>query len=929
MPRIIIRVIERLFIPPAGALPHCGAKWFCRFFADRLDRRPASFESILVLVPTRAAAKSLRTAILGECVARGVQAVANLAISTLEDELAKSQDRNATPTAAESTAVWLDILRRGNLAQYTALFPSDTPQRADLLNVVGQIASLQKTLAENLLTISQAAERLADTPDAPRWHDLSALEKIFSRRLAEAGKIHPAQSLSNAVEAAADGAFDTLVSIGNPDVSVILKKLETAFEAHGKRVISAVFECGNADMFDKFGTPLPEPFAEADTLVADAQIRLYPDIPAEAAAVAELAESYGAANAYNTLSVACEQKKSVEVFRDALAKVGVNAVSLDGESAVKCAVGGLLQSFADYLEDGTFANFRKFAQNPLVLSAFEKKFGKSRAQILSDIDFISAESVCADTAQARDALLAHVFSDSPDPRKPRFAAAKYLRELFDFVDEISAPAPRGQSAVERIEDALSNFPPDESDALQVFAADVLKEAFAEIAAAEKFANTQFSRTEILTLASRQLNAAPAPQTFDARHLPLRDWMEIFWSDAPHVVLCDMNDGTVPLANADGIFLNDSIRRTLGMRTQAVRRARDAYMLAVLAKSRGGEGNALSVCIPRADTSGEPLRPSRILFQTQNLPERVKLLFAAPKNPKPPTKQTPEWKLRAPLKRFERKYSASCLNTYLGSPWQFYLQYVLGMEDFDPQADELDAAAFGSLFHKTLFGFAQSPESDSPVPERVRAAMLDIFEKTARDDFGKRPRAQVRLQLENLRGRISAVAGVQAQHRALGWKISAAEKRFETEICGKPFAGIFDRIDINENDGSVLVLDYKTYDKTAKSITKTKHVRERRDGSLEWDNLQMPLYFAIAKKMFAGRKISCGFFVAPKDTESTAIDIWDDIENYEQSALEKAAETIDAIENMRFEPLEKPRFDNFDDVFKTDFETLKQTVKFDR
>ena len=929
MPRIIIRVIERLFIPPAEPLPRCGAKWFCRFFADRLDRRPASFESILVLVPTRAAAKKLRAAILGECSAHGVNAIANLTISTLEDELAKSQDRTATPTSAESAALWLDILRRENTAQYTALFPADPPQRADLLNVVGQIASLQQTLAENLMTISQAAEKLADTPDALRWRDLAELEEIFSGRLAELGKIHPAQSLSNALEAAASGAYDTLVSLGNPDVSTILKKLETAFEARGKRVISAVFECGNADMFDKFGTPLPEPFAEADTLISDAQIRIYPDIPAEAAAVAQLAESYGASNVYNILSIACEQKNSVEVFKDALAKVGVNAVSLDGESAAKCAVGGLLQSFADYLEDGTFANFRKLAQNPLVLSAVEKKFGKSRTQILSDLDFIFSESVCADTVQARDALLARIYSDSPDPRKPRFAAAKYMRDVFDFIDEISAPAPRGQSAVSGIENALANFPPDESDARQVFAADVLKEAFSEIAAAEHFAKTQFSRAEILTLAARQLNAVSPKTAFDGGYLPLQDWMEIFWSDNPHIVLCDMNDGTVPLANSDGIFLNDSIRRALGMRTQAVRRARDAYMLAVLAKSRSGAGTAISVCIPRTDTSGEPLRPSRILFQTQDLPKRVKLLFSAPKNPKPPTKQTPEWKLRAPLSRFERKYSASCLNTYLGSPWQFYLQYVLGMEDFDPQADELDAAAFGSLFHKTLFGFAQSPEADSSTPERVRAAMLDIFELTARNDFGKRPRAQVRLQLENLRNRIAAVAGVQAQHRALGWKISAAEKRFETEICGKPFTGIFDRIDVNENDGSVLVLDYKTYDKTAKSITKAKHVRERRDGSLEWDNLQMPLYFAIAKKMFAGKKISCGFFVAPKDTESTAIDIWDGIENYEQSALEKAAETIDNIENMRFEPLEKPRFDNFDDVFKTDFEILKQTVEFDR
>ena len=81
-------VIERYFIKPVESLPKACAKWFVEKFADRLERRPASFEKILVLTPTRNAAKNFKNAVFAECLSRGVDAISQLRAGTLEDELA-------------------------------------------------------------------------------------------------------------------------------------------------------------------------------------------------------------------------------------------------------------------------------------------------------------------------------------------------------------------------------------------------------------------------------------------------------------------------------------------------------------------------------------------------------------------------------------------------------------------------------------------------------------------------------------------------------------------------------------------------------------------------------------------------------------------------------------------------------------------------
>lgn len=916
-------VIERYFIKPVESLPKACAKWFVEKFADRLERRPASFEKILVLTPTRNAAKNFKNAVFAECLSRGIDAISQLRAGTLEDELARNGTDRDEPQSTLARAIWTDILDSRDLSEFASLFPAETPKREDFASVCRQFMFLQDALAENLLTISDAAKKLADTPDAARWNELAALEKIFAERVAKRGKTPHAKSLKNAVERTANAGWETIVVAGNPDVSPTLKSLLDTFA--GRSLIAVVGE--NENLFDPYGAPKTPEYRDKNTALEDGAIRVYHSVAAEAQAVAELAGKYGD-KVYETLAIACEQNDSADTFKTALAEAGINAVKLDAGNMAATAVGDLLDCIAAFSADASYANFLNLLRNPFALQTLAKMAEKTPEETLAAADTLKTESACADIEQARGALLARLYANSPDRDTAKFAKIKFLRGVFDFVSETLEIG--GGKAAEKIGNAVAALVGDaETDERNARALEVLGETLAEISDAEKSENMEFSPEEIFGIASEHLAAATDTERLDDERLPLQDWMEIFWSPAKHLALCDMNEGIVPLASSDGIFLNDAVRIKLGMRNRQLRRARDAYMLDALAQSRAASGGAVSVCVPQTDGRGEPLAPSRILFQTPQLPARVKMLFAAVKQSDKPSKPAPEWKLRVPNKRFEGGYSHTKFAAYMKSPWEFYLSYVLKMEKVDAQKSELDAAQFGTLFHKAFFKFAKSAAADSANADEIRRALLDAFDETAIDAFGRRPRAQVRIQLENLRNRLSACAEIQAQHRAAGWRITAAEKPFATEISGEKFSGTFDRIDENESDGSLLVLDYKTYDKCRRGVARDSHLKMKTDGAIEWESLQLPLYARALREERPDAKISAAFFVAPKDTASTQVDFWDDVADFETPALEKAAEIIAAIRAGNFAPGKPPKYPAFDDVFNADAETLKNMLEFER
>ncbi len=214
-------------------LPQAGAKWFAEKFRGRLERPPADFGGILVLVPTRSAAKNLREAIFSECLSRGFEGVCHLSVGTPEDEIAKFLDPEKNATGSLVSAAWIAALSRARLKTLTGLFPFGAPKREDFSNVAGELEFLQNALAENLLGIAGAAEKLADSPDARRWENLAELEAAFEEVLAQAGARPRRELLKEAAAARAAAGEKFVVCMGNPDMPAALKLMLEKFSENG------------------------------------------------------------------------------------------------------------------------------------------------------------------------------------------------------------------------------------------------------------------------------------------------------------------------------------------------------------------------------------------------------------------------------------------------------------------------------------------------------------------------------------------------------------------------------------------------------------------------------------------------------------------------------------------------------------------------
>ncbi len=921
-------MIKKVFIPPTAPLPELGAKWFVERFKERLQDIPITFDKILVLTPTRAAAKNLHNSIFAECIAQGIEGISELTITTLEDELSQYQQTSQTATSTEIQASIIATLSEIELSDLNGLFPCGIPIRKDFLNIAKEIEFLKDALAENLMSISDASKMLADSPDAERWENLAKIEILFEEKLTKVGLFTHLQSLKKSLENSASSGVDTVVVIGNPDISVPLKEFLNLSEANGKEVEIVAF-AKDENKFDKFATPLAPQYCDTELPLQDSDIKIYANIKKQAQAVAVLASNYNE-KVYDTLAIACEQNEAVEFFKDELAKVGVNAITLESETLEHTTTYSLIRAIKEYCNAPTFTNFLNIVRNPFISKKFQNELKKTEEEILSDLDFIGIESACANVPQARSALYARLHSPhfSEDRQQSRLIKIKYLRDIFDFSDEcIALPSP-----AERVgEFILKLLPPPEFEN-QARAIMVLEETLREIESAEKKSNTHFERNEIFTLLLEHLKATSMPLELDDDRLALQDWMEIFWSPSPHVVLCDMNDGIVPLANSDGLFLNDTIRKKLSMRHQQLRQARDAYMLETLLLSRQNVGT-ITVSVPKRNSNGDPLMPSRILFQTSTLPERTKLLFQEPTEIEIQQRTTAEWNLNVERLAYKGNYSATRLTTYLNSAWQFYLQFVLGMESVEIFRDEIDALQFGNIFHKTMYNFANSELKDSADEKKIAKYLAENFDEVCRENFGTNIRTQVRIQLENLRNRIISCAKPQSERRQQGWKIVSAEMPFAFQMFGRKFTGVFDRVDRNEKTGTYAVIDYKTYDKFTPNIAKENHIKLRKhkdkDDEIEWKNLQLPLYLLAAKGIFDNAKIECAYFVAPKNVSDCSISVWEDIEDFEESAKEKILEIVENIEAGNFTPNEAPKYDNYADIFRIDFETLKECVRFQK
>jgi len=870
---------------------------------------PLDLAELLVVVPTRQSGRRLREALAAHAAAHG-QAVFSPRV-VLPDTLAALGVSGGTASRAACLLAWIEVLRGLNLEEFRAVFPMDPPARdfAWARRLAARLLGLQAVLAEGGLRVTDVAARAGpDFPEAERWEQLARLEQRYDAALAVRRMRDPqAAKLESAAAPVLPAGIRRIVVLGTPDPLPLAGRV---LEAHAARLPVEIVVAGPADeaaaLFDGWGRPLADVWAgrELNLPRFEDHVRLLADPEAQAAKITALAQGYTGSD--GVLAVGLADPEVEAPLEDGLGRAGIPVFNPEGRPRRLDGLFALLSLLADLARDDSFAAAQALVRCPAVLDWLEDRAEArlSRTALLGEMDELQADHLppsleaarahsdrfplagraLAELARLREVLTKGAFPDN---------AQATLAELF-----AGRPVPPGSAAAESAAawlDATGEIGP----ALAAFPGVSLTEAW-------ELALAQFAET---------LRFEPRP----AGALDLNGWLELLWEDAPHLVVAGLNDGAVPEAVTADAFLPETLRLRLGLKTNAQRFARDAYLLAALAAARAQDGR-LDLLVGQASLAGEPLRPSRLLLRCPDadLPRRVDFLFREVGTTGANIPWTRSWQLRPRRAEPPKRVSVTALRDYLKCPFRFYLRHVLRMEPVDPAKAELDPREFGTLLHRALQIVGEDERLRDCTDEAVmRSALLGALEREIRARYGTALTLPLMAQFESARQRLRRAAAVQAEQRAAGWRIERVEWAFELALGGLAVRGKIDRIDRHE-DGRVRVLDYKTADSSVDPAE--AHLGPAPAGDWPpawarvggakreraWIDLQLPLYRLAVGAEF-GPDAACGYFNLPKAVGETAVILWEDFPPGLQAAAETCAERVAAAVSAGiFWPPAEPR-----------------------
>ncbi len=310
----------------------------------------------------------------------------------------------------------------------------------------------------------------------------------------------------------------------------------------------------------------------------------------------------------------------------------------------------------------------------------------------------------------------------------------------------------------------------------------------------------------LRILLRQLEGEAIPPQAAAEAIELLGWLELIWDDAPAVIICGFNEGTISPSVGGDLFLPNALRQRLGLDDNDRRLARDKYALGLLAASR----ERLHLIAGRRSPENDPLVPSRLLFACADgeLARRTLRLFSAPGQASPrillpgslqPGRGRSNLPIPMPDSPLEAEpiFRVTEFRDYLACPYRYYLRHRLKLKALADSASELDARQFGNLLHEALMDFGRSEIRDSTNPDEIRDHLFLALGELA----------ATAIRQWRTAGRAGANRAAQVATRGLCRQASrAATARLEDHACRK---GVRQR-DGNEKPAHFVVDDQPAF-----------------------------------------------------------------------------------------------------------------------
>ncbi|MEM9479398.1 MAG: PD-(D/E)XK nuclease family protein [Verrucomicrobiota bacterium] len=867
---------------------------------------------------------------------------------------------NVAPEATE-LKVWIDVLLEFPMRSLRHLFPVEPPERNFnwALQVASQILKVRRTIAESGWRPLDVAKN--NPLESDRWTEISNLEKESIRRLQALGFNDPlaAEKLASTNPEVPPGIKKIiLLAVPDPFPPAIpaLKSLSDNIEIE----VAIQAPDSLARNFDEWGRPLPDYWTEAEIPIPDADSTLHVcRHPHHAAKQGIQLLERNDTPEESAAFCLCDPDWTAE-FKLALEDAGRGGFDPSGIPFYTHEIACVLKLLRTSLQSGEVRDLGEFLRLEDVQNSLAGRFKFldeneshtfNSARMLVQFDEVFARHLPSTIDDLKRVL------KRGDHRELAFAT----REIEALLDEFKRSEKFSSAitsffsfvfAVRKFEEARA------FDRHFLHFASLLEETLVELDDPAFQTGPQRSASEKIDLLLQLLSPQTAAFERKENDFDLNGWLEVPWEDAPHLIIAGMQDGVLPESISSDSFLPHSLRRTLGLRTNEERYARDAYLLSAALHTRQSDGR-VDVLLARHRENGEPLRPSRLLYHCPDnmLTERALHLFSNTLGDDNDSNLawSAAWKLTPPAvpddHRVFQRISITQFSKYLNCPFRFYLGSALAMEPVDPSKAEMDARDFGILCHAALERLAEDESlRDSSSESDVAKFLVETARSLIDQQFGMKPAASIRIQTESICERLSAAGRIIAQEKQKGWRQYKPpewkiHEHHDFQIGGMQVTGTIDWIERHEETGVIRILDFKTANKATppeaahlKNLGRTEssedfpeqHLTENSRGKkARWINLQLPLYLLAMRELEPkGTQFETGYFQLPIAVTETGIQIWEDLDNaHLESARGCAEHVVAGIQSRQFwPPAVDPKYDDFASIL---FEAHEKTIDEER
>jgi len=829
----------------------------------------------------------------------------------------------------EREAAWATVLDPRQRGGFATLVPMAVDLRvaADRFGVAAQLCGVcdQLALAGCDPGSPETAMRLHE--DTQRWEELAKLYARYTDVLAQCGIVDPNDArLRQAMDPVLPEGLRRVVVACVPDLPPLVRRHLEALMRAGVDVEVLVWSpAGQHAHLDEWGTPEVAWWRGHLPTIDDAWLVVENDPASEAGVLIDRACREGLG--FECFSAAPE---STVALSAELGRRGATGYVPDGRPLAQSEAAAILQGWSELRQSRRLRVLRSLLQRP-TFAAWVMSHADATGDAdawLGACDRLIAERLC-ETVDAAADWLAH----APQPGSRDRDTRQRMQVLIDTMMRLLAAHDAGPR--EFLIDVHAASPDPQSGSWQARELAVMADILDAFAGSPLLTSLDGELAQAALRAgirrARVFHAAPD----DA--VEVQGWLEAPWSAAALRIIAGCREGALPAGAHEDAFLPDAARKTLGIPSQDARFAREAYLLSCLTTSRA----RVLLGTSRFRTQGEPNRPSRLLFgcDDESLPARASRLL----RPSLPAKRTAvrsdkRWALRLPASADDEAESISVTSfkSYLECPVRFFLKHRLRLTDFDPEAREINAGDFGSHIHQVLDWFGRDAAmKDADDPKDIGEFLDDALERVMLRGYGTQIPPVARVQMESMRARLHAMAVLQAEERTKGWSIIATEKRLSLNdpqpmaIGPLTLTGTIDRIEVNEAEGLLRILDYKTFG-TAKKPRETHWRAPRESEPVEaaifnvgdkeqaWSDLQLPLYRHMVPHLWpehADKRIEVGYFLLPADPEETKIEPLALDDTLQKSAVACAEEIAQRVANGRFwPPATEVGYDSFGDWF---------------